>query len=270
MNGSTENTFPLNSMSKKLTYYHPLCDLNLTEFQISESNHDLLLKRSKTEIRILTYNIFLRSLVKNNESDWKEERLKDFCSLLHNYDIICLQEMFGTLNSRKQMLIRAATIAGFFFFVDTASPDFLSKYFADGGLIILSRFPIIAHGYHKYRYGVVADSLAEKGLIYAKISIKDSYLHIFTSHLQASYYDSGETNFIASFRTRMDQLNHVNYLMSEILAKEYDKRSDKVMLVGDFNVDAIGYAYKPLVFFFSNFIIIVKSFLYFMIDIKIR
>lgn len=262
MNGSLENSAPLNSTTKKLTYYHPLCELNLTQFQISESNHDLLLKRSNQEIRILTYNIFLRSLVKNNESDWKEERLEDFCLILHNYDIICIQEMFGTFNSRKQSLIRAATIAGFFFFVDTASPDFLSKYLADGGLIILSRFPIVAHAYHKYRYGVVADSLAEKGLIYAKIAIKDSYLHIFTSHLQASYFDSGETNFIASFRTRMDQLNHINYLMSEILAKEYDKRSDKVLLVGDFNVDALGYADKPLVFLFIYFLFyIFKRFL---------
>lgn len=243
---SSENSFPYNS-SKKLTFYHPLCELNLTQFQITESNHDLLLKRCDQEIRILTYNIFLRSLVKNNESDWKEERLEDFCKILHNYDIICLQEMFGTFNSRKQNLIRAATIAGFFFFVDTSSPDFLSKYIADGGLIILSRFPIVAHAYHKFRYGVVADSLAEKGLIYAKIAIKDSYLHIFTTHLQASYFDSGETNFIASFRTRMDQLSHINYLMSEILAKEYDKRNDKILLVGDFNVDALGYAYKPLV-----------------------
>jgi endonuclease/exonuclease/phosphatase family metal-dependent hydrolase len=249
MNGSSssENSNLFNSTNKKVTYYHPLCELNLTQFQMSESNHDILLKRREQEIRILTYNIFLRSLVKNNESDLKEERLEDFCRILHNYDIICLQEMFGTFNSRKQSLIRAATIAGFFFFVDTASPDFLSKYLADGGLIILSRFPIVANSYHKFRYGVVADSLAEKGLIYAKIAIKDSYLHIFTTHLQASYFDSGETNFIASFRTRMDQLSHINYLMSEILTKEYDKRTDKIMLVGDLNVDALGYAYKPLV-----------------------
>jgi len=238
---------------KKITYYHPLCELNHSIFQqgqSSDSNHDILLKRNEQEIKILTYNIFLRSLVKNNESDWKEERLDDFCKLLHNYDIICLQEMFGTLNNRKQTLIRAATIAGFFFFVDTASPDFLSKYLADGGLIILSRFPIVSHAYHKFRYGVVADSLAEKGLIYAKIAVRDSYLHIFTTHLQASYFDSGETNFIASFQTRLDQINYINYLMTEILSKEYNKIKDKILLVGDLNVDALGYAYTQLVIIF--------------------
>ncbi len=260
---ANDNTEPLRILiprcKTKQTFYHPLCELNLD--LLNDINNDILnetpsepiiqdslLERPENgHIRLLTYNIFLRSLVKNNHSDWKEERLEDFCRLLKNYDIICLQEMFGTLSSRKQKLIRAATISGFFFFVDTSSPDFLSRYLADGGLMILSRFPIVANLYHKFRYGVVADSLAEKGLIYAKISIKDCYLHLFTTHLQASYFESGETNFIASLETRKEQIRFINYLITEVLDKEYDKKKDKVLLVGDMNVDARGYAYKELV-----------------------
>ena len=237
--------------NNKTTFYHPLCDLNLNEIQYT--SRDKILKRNSLEIRILTYNIFLRALVKNNENDWKDERLEDFCTLLHNYDVICLQEMFGTFNSRKQSLIRAATLAGFFFFVDTSSPDFLSKYMVDGGLIILSRFPIVSHCYAQFRYGVVADSLAEKGIIYAKISIKNCNLHLFTTHLQASYFDSGENNFVVSFNTRMDQIKHVNYIMSKILAKEYNKECDKIILVGDMNVDAMSYQYKKPVIFYMKF-----------------
>lgn len=240
---------------RKITYYHPLCELDFEEIKIADEKN-LLLKRHEDEIKILTYNIFERSLVKNNESDWKEERLEDFCSILHNFDIVCLQEMFGTLNSRKQTLIRAATIAGFFFLVDTSSPDFISNYMVDGGLVILSRFPIVSHYFQKYRYGVIADALSQKGVLYAKIAIKESYLHLFSTHLQASYFDSGEGNFIASFETRLSQLDQVNCIIHQVLEKEYNKQNDKVLFVGDLNVDALGYMYKKPVnhYEFINFL----------------
>jgi hypothetical protein len=41
-------------------------------------------------LRVLTYNIFIRPLVKNNESDYKSERLEYFYKEMPNYDIICL------------------------------------------------------------------------------------------------------------------------------------------------------------------------------------
>lgn len=50
---------------------------------------------------ILTYNIFLRPPpVKNNDDDYKNERCKHFLKNIDNFDIICLQEVFGFLNRR--------------------------------------------------------------------------------------------------------------------------------------------------------------------------
>lgn len=232
-----------------ITFYHPLC--NLKPENIINNSKEKILNRKNSEIRVLTYNIFLRTIVKNNENDWKDERLEDFLTLIDNYDIICLQEMFGTLNNRKQKLIRAATLNGFFFFVDTNSPGFTSRHIVEGGLIILSRFPIVSHSFTCFRYGVVSDSLAQKGVIYAKIAIKNSYLHVFSTHLQASYFDIGESNFIASFYTRMEQLEYLNQIMVKTLQNEYNKNSDRIILLGDFNVDALNYRYKPPVRFFS-------------------
>jgi endonuclease/exonuclease/phosphatase family metal-dependent hydrolase len=221
-------------------FYHSLCDL-ITEEIKPNSQERILLRKN---IKLLTYNIFLRPPpIKNNENDWKDERLEDFCKLLHNFDIICLQEMFGAFNSRKQSLIRAASKSGFFFYVDTSSPSFVSKYMVDGGLLILSRFPIVTHTFCNFRYGVIADSLAEKGLLYAKILVKDCFVHLFTTHLQASYFDCGESHFRISCETRMAQIKQINHMMTEILKTEYHKR-DKILLVGDFNVDAQRYSYK--------------------------
>lgn len=223
------------------TWYHPLCEIN--ENAILKNSKDKILPR-KT-IKLLTLNIFLRPPpVKNNEDDWKDERLEEFCKIIHDFDIICLQEMFGSFNSRKQKLFRAATKSGFFFFIDTISPSFVSKYMVDGGLVILSRFPIVAYSFTPYRYGVLSDSLAQKGLLYAKIKIKDSFLHLFSTHLQASYFDSGETLFKVSLDTRAYQIQQINHIVSEVLGQQYNKMSDKVILVGDYNVDAHSYKHK--------------------------
>jgi len=117
-------------------YFHPLCDVD--EEEINKYSSCSLIKRKN--IKILTYNIFLRPPpLKNNENDYKDERAKDFERVINDFDIICLQEMFGALNNRKHEIIRAATQSGFFFYIDTASPNFMSKYVVDGGLLILSR-----------------------------------------------------------------------------------------------------------------------------------
>ena len=44
-----------------------------------------------SEIKILTYNLFLRPyLIKNNEDDYKQERLDLFIEQIDNYDVICI------------------------------------------------------------------------------------------------------------------------------------------------------------------------------------
>jgi endonuclease/exonuclease/phosphatase family metal-dependent hydrolase len=223
-----------------MIFFHPLCDLD--ESEIKDPTREKILNRKN--IKFLTYNIFLRPPpIKNNENDWKDERLEDFCKELYNYDIICFQEIFGTLNSRKQILIRAATKTGYFFYIDTSSPSFLSKYLIDGGLLMLSRFPIVSYSFHPFQYGVISDSLAEKGVLYAKILVKDCYLHLFTSHLQASYFNCGEFHFRVSCETRMSQIKQINTFMAGVLSQEYSKK-DRIILCGDFNVDALNYSVK--------------------------
>jgi hypothetical protein len=96
---------------------------------------------TRNGVNILAYNIFLRPpLVKNNESDHKDARLKEFIKLLPQFDIICLQEMFGFLNKRKHKLIRCAAKAGFLYYADSVSPSFFTSFVVDGGLLVLSRY----------------------------------------------------------------------------------------------------------------------------------
>lgn len=221
-----------------LTYYHPASDIN-KEIIDSKKHKSVLIDRKS--IRVLTYNIFIRPITKNNESDWKDERLDDFLKILHNYDIICLQEMFGSFSNRKSKLIRAATKNGLFYYVELTPPNFYSKYLVDGGLLILSRFPIIKYAIHHYDFGVVSDSLSQKGIIYVQIEIGEGILHLFNTHTQASYNNDLYDLFLACYKTRMHQINQLGKFIKTILSKEFVNNRDLSILCGDMNIDALKY-----------------------------
>jgi endonuclease/exonuclease/phosphatase family metal-dependent hydrolase len=173
---------------------HPLLIINDDQTKLT---NEIVLNRSR--IRVLTYNLFLRPPpVKNNESDWKDERLIDFLQEIDNYDILCLQEVFEILSDRRHELIRIASKAGFFFYCKAPIPSFFSKFTIDGGLLILSRFPIISSEFIPFDYGVLSDALSYKGFIYAHIKIADADLVLFNLHAQASYFDISQSHFVSA------------------------------------------------------------------------
>lgn len=224
---------------KKYCYYHPL---NL-EGKLLDDDQKLL---DRTRIKLLTYNLFLRPpLIHNNEDDYKNERLNDFLNFIDHFDILCLQEVFGLFNIRKDTLIREATKRGFFYFVDTSTPNFISRFLSDSGQVILSRFPIQIHSFHEFYYGVVSDSYSRKGILYSKVLFKDMSLHLFTVHLQSSYFNISESQFKATLDTRMNQIGQINEFIRLILDKSgFVPGRDKILLCGDMNVDALGYRYR--------------------------
>ena len=79
-------------------------------------------------------------------------------------------------------------------------PSFFSGYSTDSGLLILSRFPIIETEFYPFPYGVVSDALSYKGVLYSKININGRILHLFNTHLQASYFGVNIDNFVRNLR----------------------------------------------------------------------
>lgn len=195
-------------------------------------NHTL----PRKHINVISYNIFLRPpFIKNNESDHKDARLKEFIKLLDEFDIVCLEEMFGFLNRRKHKMIRCATKAGFLYYADAVSPSFFTSFVVDGGLLVLSRFPIIASEFKPFPYGIFSDSLSQKGVLYVKVQIKDEVLHLFQTHTQASYFGENQRYPIL---TRGDQWITFRQFMLHCYKKYGYKPGEMVLMVGDFNVDS--------------------------------
>ena len=67
------------------------------------------------------------------------------------------------------------------------TPSFLPGPIVDSGLLVLSKYPILASEFMSYKIGILSDSASDKGYIYCKIDIKGEILHLFSTHLQASY-----------------------------------------------------------------------------------
>ena len=98
-------------------------------------------KKRINKVKLLTYNLFMRPpFIKNNENDFKNERLSDFYGYFENYDILCLQEIFGYLSKRKNKLIKKAVKKGYYFAESSTPSTFLSFFLIDGGLLTLSRY----------------------------------------------------------------------------------------------------------------------------------
>ncbi|RKP39862.1 Endonuclease/exonuclease/phosphatase, partial [Dimargaris cristalligena] len=187
--------------------------------------------------RLLTVNMFMRPPgIRSHSSDYKDERLEYFIDhVLPNYDVITLQEMFSFMTTRRQRLIRAAEELGFHYWVTSPAPP-LWGLSIDGGLAILSRYPIVDMDSIRYDRGEYSDWLAAKGALYAKIALNPkTHIHIFTTHTQASY---GKVTPIdaPSVQIRFRQFADLHRFMR---AKTADRLpGEPVIVQGDFNVDA--------------------------------
>jgi len=100
----------------------------------------------------------------------------------------------------------------------------------DGGLIILSKYPIIECSAMTYSSSSGTDRLASKGAVYACIQIgpsADDYIHIFNTHIQSHNYSN----------SRLAQISELVDFISEIIKSDKDYIRP-ILIAGDFNVAA--------------------------------
>ena len=216
-------------------------DKEIQSFEIPLKQNSKNLLRHNNSIRILTYNFFSRPPpINTNGTDYKDSRLNDFISYLPDFDIICFQEVFTMFNDRKHRMIREGAKAGLKYYVSAKVPSFFSKYICDSGLLILSRYEIVENDSYDYFLNVSGDAVSNKGILYAKIRIKDRYLFLFNTHLQSSYLDESPKNINCTVQTRTGQVEElINYAYNKLIStSEEEIKNGCVLIVGDFNIDA--------------------------------
>ena len=165
-----------------------------TPLSILHTTDDMVPTNLRQKVKILNYNMFLRSnpvpADPGTDNDWKNERLDLFIATkLANYDILLLQEVWTPMNEgRKEKLMQAAQEQGFPYYVRSACLGKLT----DAMLLILSRHPIVSAEEFTYTQAVGDEVMATKGVLGAEIYLhghKQCRVDVFTTHLQ-----SGESN----------------------------------------------------------------------------
>ena len=139
------------------------------------------------EIRLLTINMFMRPPgVTTNGDDYKIERLHAFAeNHMENFDVICFQELFSLLAFWKERMVSLAQQKGLIYHVVSPTPWFFEKELCDGGLLIVSRYPIVDTSFTRFDASIIpllADAFCTKGLLYAKIALEEMNLHLFNTH----------------------------------------------------------------------------------------
>ncbi|KAG1466631.1 hypothetical protein G6F56_004652 [Rhizopus delemar] len=191
-------------------------------------------KVTKGSFRFLTLNIFMRPpLIRNNWSDYKDDRLAYIEKyVLPDYDVIAFQEAFAFASKRKDHLIRRARELGFNYYVESPR-KYPWQLGIDGGLLLLSRFPIRQSHRIEYPRGTHADWFSVKGALHALIELNPKrHIHLYTTHTQASYdlnniINPGDTEI------RLSQFKRLREFVQET-----SKEGHPVLIAGDLNVDA--------------------------------
>lgn len=195
------------------------------------------LKSGPCSIRMLTYNIFLRAPgIKNNLSDHKDARLSVFGEhFLGNYDIVAFQDLIAYGSNRQYKMLHMAKKAGFEFAVCSPSKGLL-KATVDGGLMLLSRYPIVKSQRMSFKKGLFSDRFSAKGAIYAKITVSTtSIIHVFTSHLQCRQENTTPEQD-PSTQVRLQQCIMLKEFIDECCKNKGP--NEPIFVLGDFNINS--------------------------------
>lgn len=150
--------------------------------------------------------------------DYKEGRLRYFIDhYLARYDVICLQECFSLFRPWKEELIHEAQKQGLLYHVCSPMPGYFGSELCDGGLLILSRYPIDASEFESFQApSLLGDCIALKGLLYARIDLSrlgGTCLHLFNTHTQATEHNLETEALVQTFVTRYEQIKEVRQLI---------------------------------------------------------
>ncbi len=114
------------------------------------------------------------------------------------------------------------------------------RFTVDGGLVILSRYPVIAASGFTFSDRPGEEGRSQKGALYARIKLvgePECFIHVFNTHLAAG----DEEKY---WQHRNNQLKELGEFITNCVA---DTKDHSVIVCGDFNVDGYSGEYNRLV-----------------------
>ena len=185
------------------------------------------------QLRFLLYNVKWRSsIARRGSNEYANERAEMLANQISNsnYDVICLNEDYSYIGSPTVPFIKKMKEKGFVYCKRLPPTQIFSFEVIDSGVVVLSKYPILASDQLTYELNVGGDMMIAKGLLYVKIQTgPGTHCHVFATHLQANHKGS----YPECKTVRFSQLYAFNSLRSR---KATD--GQPIILIGDLNVNA--------------------------------
>jgi len=201
-------------------------------------------KKPANKVSILSYNLYclpwIAVLMKPSTCPFAFERTSAFLQHIPTYDILGLQEVWSP---RYQQVETYAKQKGYHVAGSSLSSvqNMAGLRLFGGGLMIMSKHPIDTTNEIVFDKGVGSDGFVRKGVLYAKVNAGcGSYIHVFNTHMQASYgYEFTENDPYALIRKK--QIQKIVAFIAKIALDD----DNPIIMMGDFNVNAINQPNDP-------------------------
>ncbi|MFD7756291.1 sphingomyelin phosphodiesterase [Streptomyces sp. NPDC059757] len=190
-------------------------------------------------LRVLTYNTFLMS--KNLYPNWgQDHRAAEIAKawFFQGNDVVVLQEAFDNSasdalaqNASAQYPYRTPVVGRSKSGWDATGGAYSATTPEDGGVTVLSKWPIIRKEQFIYKDACGSDWWSNKGFVYAELNVNGTVVHVVGTHAQST--DSGcGSGEAAQMRSR--QFKQIDAFLD---AKNIPA-SEQVIVAGDMNVDS--------------------------------
>ena len=174
-------------------------------------------------LKVLHYNVqFLYKFIVEQNNNYRPKIIAEYVgNLKNNIDVISFCETFDS--EAREILIKNLYKFGFKYSTPVLDDD--TSFFSNGGIFLMSKFPIISYSFYIYRNSTGIDYFANKGIVRITLKKENKNITIFSTHLQAwkKYTD-----------TRNEQIKEFR----DYIKKSSFSSDDIVILIGDFNMSS--------------------------------
>ncbi|WP_167476502.1 sphingomyelin phosphodiesterase [Nocardia arthritidis] len=189
------------------------------------------------DLKIATYNVFLFS--RNAYPNWGQQARADLIKadgVLAGQDVVVLQEMFDNETSERllanlsdayphQTPVMGRSRSGW----DSTQGSYSNTVPEDGGVAVVSRWPIAEKIQYVYKDACGWDNQANKGFVYVKTMSPNGPVHVLGTHMQA---DATRCT-VPEAPIRAKQLDEVvTFLKAKAIPAD-----ETVVFAGDLNID---------------------------------
>ncbi|WP_328951491.1 sphingomyelin phosphodiesterase [Streptomyces sp. NBC_00184] len=198
-------------------------------------------------LRVLTYNAFLMST--SLYPNWGQaHRAAEIpkTTFFRGNDVVVLQEAFDnassdalTADASAQYPFHTPVVGRSRSGWDATSGSYSAATPEDGGVTVLSKWPIVRQEQHIYKDACGSDWWSNKGFAYAELNVNGARVHIVGTHTQSTDPGCGAGE-AAEIRGR--QFRQIDAFLD---AKNIPA-SEQVIVAGDLNVDSHSPEYTSL------------------------